>query len=125
MMPKSLTSVRDGGFEFCDPAFEGRDQLLHFGRGVARGDVLLTVPIQREHVDEEEALHGAGDLRLGELGEELGMFRRIFDPGVTDDLEARAVRVTPRGIPEIVDSSCVGAFCFRWSRSKVVWVAPP
>ncbi len=36
---------------------------------------------------------GADDPGLGELGEELGMFRRIFDPGVADDLEARALRV--------------------------------
>jgi hypothetical protein len=58
-------------FEFGDPLLQWRDKALGFFGGVARGDVLGTVPIERDYFDEKQTLDDAADLGLGDLSDKL------------------------------------------------------
>ena len=82
----NATGVRDAdGRDGIDRA--RRKQRLDFLESVARGDVLLAVPVEGNDIDENQAFHQARDGRISQSRDEFGMFPGVFDPGVTDDLQ--------------------------------------
>ena len=79
-------------FQFGNALTQRRDGGLHFGSGIARRDVLRTVPIEGNNFNEEEPFYNLLDLRFGELPDEFGMLSRVFDTGMTKDFQPCALR---------------------------------
>ncbi len=80
-------------FQFRDAGFQGRGILFHLGGSEARGDVLRTVPVVGNDLDQKQPLHPAPERFGGELIDQLGMLARIEHAGVPEQLEPGAVRV--------------------------------
>ena len=53
------------GFKFGDALAQRQDSLFHFFGCVARGDVLLAVPIVRNDIDEKHPFNNALHIRGG------------------------------------------------------------
>ena len=80
-------------FQFGYALFQRSNRNFHFGGGVSRRDVLRTVPIEGNDFDEKQPFHNALDFRFGELSDEFGVLSRIFDAGMAEDFQPRALRI--------------------------------
>ena len=79
---RKLATAFQFSFEFGYALFERSNRNFHFGGGVSRRDVLRTVPIEGNNLNEEQPFHKALNFRLGKLRGEFGMLSRIFDAGM-------------------------------------------
>ena len=80
-------------FQFGNALAQRRDDGFHFGGRVTWRDVLGTVPIEVQDIDEEQALHDATGLRRSELSNQFRMLTGVLDSGVAKDLQARPLRI--------------------------------
>ena len=80
-------------FQFGYALFQRSNRDFHLGGGVARCDVLRAVPIEGNDFDKEQPFHNALDFGSGELPNESGMLPGVFDTGVTEDFQPRALRI--------------------------------
>jgi hypothetical protein len=78
-------------FEFSDALSQRLNDFFDFGGGIARRDIFGAVPIEREDVDEDEALDDAPGLRLGQLRDEFGMLAGVLHAGVAENFQALAI----------------------------------
>lgn len=77
-------------FKFGNALSQRRNCTSHFLSGIAGCDVFGAVPIVGNDVDDIEAFDDGLDLFLGELRNEFGMFTRVFEPGMAEDLQTVA-----------------------------------
>ena len=81
------------GFQVGDAGFKRRDIVRKLSRSEARSDVLRTVPIVGNDLDEEQPLHFAAERLGNELIDQLGMLAHVEHASVAEQFQAGAVRV--------------------------------
>jgi hypothetical protein len=81
------------GFQFGDTRFERRNKFLNILTSVTGRYELGTVPIEGDNFNEEKTLHDSVSIRFGQLPNKFRMLAGIFDSGMAEDLQARALRV--------------------------------
>src|SRR5437867_5156154 len=81
------------GLQFSDALFERCNKLLNFLDSVTGRYVLGTVPIERDHLNEEKTLHDPVSIRFGQLPNKCWVLAGIFNAGMAEDLQARALRI--------------------------------